>query len=166
MRTARKLLHSKLGCTYSDTSLKINLKLILTDLAEKVVDEQSMELISRPLATGITNQHVFFHWSAYHSQPASILMLCLLVAALDFIVFLIYLSRVNNPAPLCKRLFRRQADTFPWSRIPREEITSLQDPVLFDLTPHNLLEPHSVPTRTERGERFAGSDIGHLKTRF
>ena len=99
------------------------LRLNLIELPEETVDEESMERISRPFAEGIINQHMPFHWSAYHSRPANVVVWFLLAIVLFFMAYLFYRSCMKNPAPLYKRLFRQQRNRFPWSRIPRDDST-------------------------------------------
>ena len=88
------------------------LRLNLIELPEETVDEETMERISRPFAEGIINQHMPFHWSAYHSRPANVVVWFLLAIVLTSMAYLFYRSFMKNLAPLYK---------FPWSRIPRDD---------------------------------------------
>ena len=75
------------------------LRLNLIELPEEVVDEESMEWISRSFADGIINQHMPFHWSAYHSRPVNVVLWFSLAIVLASIAYLFYRSCGQNPAP-------------------------------------------------------------------
>ena len=99
------------------------LRLNLIELPEEIVDEESMDRISRPFAERIINQHMSFHWSAYHIRPVNVVLWFLLTIVLTSMAYLLYQFCVKNPAPLYKRLCRQQTNPFPWPRVPRDDST-------------------------------------------